>query len=173
MVRHLLIQGQENFCPQLTMTYGLGQQWRRGKAAGKPVYGGFAKYWRGPSRFAVPIPSKLDPADAGPILCGGLTVYNPLRRYGAGDRAKKVGILGIGGLGHLAIQIAAAMGAEVTAISRGTSKKEDALKLGATSYLSTSSNLDEDFKDHKGSLDLIICTISELQSSFDGLPLTE
>jgi len=117
--------------------------------------------WRGSARFAVPIPAGLDPAAAAPLLCGGVTVYSPLKAYGAGTTAKNVGIIGIGGLGHLGIMIAKAMGANVTAISRGTAKKDDALKLGAEKYIATTNNLTEDFKDHQRTLDLIICTISE------------
>jgi D-arabinose 1-dehydrogenase-like Zn-dependent alcohol dehydrogenase len=81
-------------------------------------------------------------------------------RYGVGTRAKRVGIVGIGGLGHLGIMIAKAMGASVTAISRGTAKREDALKLGADKYIATGADQAADFKEHARSLDLIICTIN-------------
>ncbi|OCF73746.1 hypothetical protein I204_05590 [Kwoniella mangroviensis CBS 8886] len=117
------------------------------------------KYWRGPSRFAVPLPEGLDPAAAAPLFCGGVTVYIPLRRYGAGTSAKNVGVIGIGGLGHMAIQIAQAMGAEVTAISRVDAKKSDSIKLGAGKYIATGGQSFADaFKGHERSLNLIICT---------------
>ncbi|KAL1408570.1 hypothetical protein Q8F55_005383 [Vanrija albida] len=151
-----------NYCPRMTVTYG-GSRYQRGAAKGTPAqsYGGFAKHWRGSSKFAVRIPPGLDPALAAPLCCGGLTVYAPLRRWGAGSRrARNVGVVGIGGLGHMAILIAKGMGAHVTAISRGTSKREDAFALGADAYIATSENTRADFKKHRRSLDLIICTIN-------------
>lgn len=150
----------------MTVTYG-GSRYQRGqaKAAKQQSYGGFAKHWRGSSKFAVKIPSGLDPALAAPLCCGGLTVYAPLRRWGAGTkRAPNVGVVGIGGLGHMAILIAKGMGAHVTAISRGTSKRDDAFRLGADAYIATSNNTRSDFKQHRRSLDLIICTISGSRS---------
>jgi alcohol dehydrogenase (NADP+) len=101
----------------------------------------FAKYWRGPSRVAIPILEGLDPPLAAPMLCGGVTVFTPLKRYGAGTRAKNVGVMGVGGLGHFAILFAKAMGAEVTAISRSNAKKDDATKLGASKYITTGSSV--------------------------------
>lgn len=153
----------DQFCAKNTFSISLPfGKYQRGPADGEFPHGGFAKFWRGPSRFAVKIPSGLDPAVAAPLLCAGVTVYSPMLHYGVGTRAMRVGVVGIGGLGHLAIQFAKAMGARVTAISRGTGKKDDALALGADEYISTSSDLASDFKGHERSLDLIICTISEL-----------
>lgn len=152
--------GKDNFCPNFVYTFGAAK-YTRGLNEGKQNYGGFASYWRGPSRFAIPIPKGLDPALASPIMCAGMTVYAPLKRFGVPDRAPKVGVIGIGGLGHLAIKIAKAMGAEVTAISRGESKKELALELGADKYIATGSDLKADFKNHSRAVDVIVCTISE------------
>lgn len=142
-------------------------KYTRGLNAGVQANGGFANYWRGPSRFAIPIPKGLDPALASPIMCAGMTVYAPLKRFGV-TKGKKVGVIGIGGLGHLAIKIAKAMGAEVTAISRGESKKDLALELGADKYIATGSDLKADFKSHSRAVDVIICTISESSSGSGG-----
>jgi alcohol dehydrogenase (NADP+) len=154
-----VVAGEENLCPNQTMTFNA--PYRRGEGKGSISRGGFAKYWRGPSRFAIPVPQGLDPALAAPMMCGGVTVYSPLARFGAGTTAKKVGVIGVGGLGHFGIMFAKAMGAEVTAISRGDGKKDDAVTMGASKYIATGSNLRENFKGHERSLDLIICTISE------------
>lgn len=103
----------------------------------------------------------MDPASAAPMFCGGVTMFSSLLQYGAGTTAKRVGIIGIGGLGHFGVIFASKMGAEVTAISRGDNKKEDAIKLGATKYIATGSDIKKGISGHERSLDLIICTISE------------
>ena len=113
----------------------------------------------------------MDPASAAPMFCGGITVFSPLVEYGAGTKAKNVGVIGIGGLGHFAVQFASKMGAEVTAISRGDNKKEDAKKLGATSYIATGSDVKKGISGYERTLDLIICTISEYPSSASRSPL--
>ena len=109
----------------------------------------------------MPIPKNLDPAFAAPIMCGGATVYSPLTQYGAGKTAKDVGIIGIGGLGHFGVLFAKALGANVTAITHGTSKTEDAKKLGASTVIVTGDDPAAAVKDHRRSLDLIVCTSSE------------
>lgn len=90
----------------------------------------------------------------------GVTVYSPLTQYGAGTTAKDVGIVGIGGLGHFGLLFAKALGANVTAISHSESKKEDALKMGATKFIATHSD-PEAFKPHKRTLDLIVATTND------------
>lgn len=132
-----------------------------GNSKGMINQGGYAKVWRGSARFANKVPDGMDPADAAALVCTGITCYSPLKRYGAGTTAKRVGIIGVGGVGHVGIMIAKAMGADVTAINRGTRKEADALKLGASKYIATGSDLEKDFEGHERSLDLIICTISE------------
>ncbi|MCJ1476438.1 hypothetical protein MMC13_005104 [Lambiella insularis] len=122
-------------------------------------YGGYADYSRVPSHFVFKIPDELSSADAAPMLCGGVTVYSPLKRNGAGP-GKSIGIIGIGGLGHFGVLYAKALGCkEIVAISRTSTKKADAMKLGATGFIAT----DED-KDwathHANSLDLIVSTVS-------------
>lgn len=98
--------------------------------------GGYASHIRAHEYFTFPIPDSLPSIEAAPMMCAGLTVYSPLVRYGCGP-GKKVGIVGIGGLGHFGVLWAAAMGAEVYAISHSPRKKEDALKLGAKHFIST------------------------------------
>ncbi|WRT70565.1 uncharacterized protein IL334_007563 [Kwoniella shivajii] len=161
---------KENFCPKQAITFN--SPYGRGNGKGSISRGGFAKYWRGPSRFAIPLPDGLDPDIAAPLLCGGVTVFTPLERYGAGTKAKNVGVIGVGGLGHMAILLANGMGANVTAISRSDSKKEDAMKLGASNYIAMGDDLKKAFEPHARSLDLIICTSnpSELPVA-DYLPL--
>ncbi|WOO82921.1 NADP-dependent alcohol dehydrogenase 7 [Vanrija pseudolonga] len=148
---------KEQYCATPTLTFG--SPYVRGKSAGTMCKGGFATTWRGPAHFAIKLPAGLDPAAAAPLFCGGVTVYTPLKRWGAGP-GKRVGVLGIGGLGHMAIQIAKAMGADVTAISRGSGKEADARKLGASKYIATGADLAADFAPHARSLDLIISTIN-------------
>lgn len=114
------------------------------------------------------IPDGIEPAAAAPLLCGGVTVYSPLTQYGAGTTAKDVGIVGIGGLGHFGLLFAAALGANVTAISHSESKKADAEKMGATRFIATHSGKEDDFAPYKRSLDLIICTTNDVNMPMSG-----
>jgi len=100
---------------------------------------------------------RLDAARTAPLLCAGITLYSPLRHWGAGP-GKRVAILGMGGLGHMGVKLAVALGAEVTVLSRGTAKREDALGFGAHRYIDTTDA--EALKAASGSLDLIINTVS-------------
>jgi len=148
--------GLENYC---TSPNGNVLTYNSKYPDGSVGYGGYADYIRAPGKFVFKIPDALSSADAAPMLCGGVTMYSPLKRYGAGP-GKRVGIVGIGGLGHFGILWAKAMGCkEVVAISRSSSKKEDALKMGATKFIATDD--DENWaKTHASSLDLIISTVS-------------
>jgi alcohol dehydrogenase (NADP+) len=103
------------------------------------------------------------------MLCGGVTVYNPLVTNGAGPGVD-VGVVGIGGLGHFALLFAKALGANVTAISHSERKKEDALALGASKFIATHSGGQQDFAPHARTLDLIICTTNDPEV---GPPLAE
>jgi D-arabinose 1-dehydrogenase-like Zn-dependent alcohol dehydrogenase len=165
----LVHAGTEQVCPKVTYSIpGFGPApYGRGKAgaAGSQPKGGFANYWRGPAKFAIPIPKGMDLASAAPMLCGGITMYGPLERKGAGKTAKRVGIVGIGGLGHFGILFAKSMGAEVTAISRSRDKEADAKELGADHFIAMSEGAD----DYKNTLDLILCTISRYSSSCDSV----
>ncbi|KAL2857356.1 chaperonin 10-like protein [Aspergillus pseudoustus] len=126
---------------------------------GDKSYGGYALYNRSHSHFVVKIPDALPSAHAAPMLCGGTTTYTPLKENGCGP-GKSVGVIGVGGLGHFAILFAKALGADqVVAISRKGNKRNDALALGASSYIATDE--DENWsQEHGRSLDLIICTVS-------------
>jgi alcohol dehydrogenase (NADP+) len=146
---------REVFCNKRTRTYA--GVFHRGNGAGSKSNGGFATHWRGPSAFAYPIPAGYDPACAAPMMCAGITVFSALRRFGAGVTAKQVGVIGIGGLGHLAIQFAKAMGAEVTAISRGEAKRQEAAKLGSSNYIAVSDDVATSVKGCERTLDLVIC----------------
>lgn len=123
-------------------------------------YGGFASRCRHNSYSVFSIPDALDSASAAVMLCAGSTVYEPLKEAGAGP-ATKVGIIGIGGLGHLGILFAKAMGCtRVLAFSRKSEKARDALELGADEYIATSEHEGWAEK-YASSLDLIICTVSD------------
>ncbi|EPS26266.1 NADP-dependent alcohol dehydrogenase 7 [Penicillium oxalicum] len=145
--------GLEQHCNRMVGTYN-GTYANGGKS-----YGGYSLYNRSPSHFVIKIPDAIPSAEAAPMLCGGITTYSPLRQNGCGP-GKKVGIVGVGGLGHFGILFAKALGADhVVAISRKSDKKEDALKLGADAYIATGE--DEDWvKKNANSLDLIISTAS-------------
>lgn len=126
---------------------------------GDKSFGGYAKVWRGPGSFAIPIPEGLPSEFAAPLMCGGVTVYSPLVSYGAGP-GKRVGVVGIGGLGHFALLFAKALGCDkIVAISRSSSKKADALELGADEFIATGEDEDWATK-NASSLDLIISTVS-------------
>ncbi|KAJ5766937.1 uncharacterized protein N7511_004553 [Penicillium nucicola] len=130
-------------------------------------YGGYALYNRVPGHFAIKIPDAITSADAAPMLCGGVTLYSPLKHNNCGP-GKRVGIIGVGGLGHFGVLFAKAMGADqVVAISRKLSKKEDSLKMGADLYIATDDE-PEWATANSRSLDLIISTVSSTK-----MPMTE
>ena len=126
---------------------------------GSKSYGGYADYARVPSHFVLKIPDGISSEDAAPMLCGGITVYAPLKKNGCGP-GKKVGIVGFGGLGHFGILYAKALGADkVVAISRSHAKRDDAKKMGVDDFIAT--NDDKDWATHHArSLDLIVSTVS-------------
>jgi len=142
-------------------------KFKKGPAKGDRSQGGYSNYNRSPGHFVIKIPDEMDPAVAAPMLCGGVTVYSPLKKHGAGtDAAKNVGVVGLGGLGHFAVLFAAHMGAEVTVVSHSHSKEEDAKKMGAKHFIATHGDGDV-FKANKRTLDLIICTTND-----DRMPLS-
>ncbi len=120
-------------------------------------HGGYADAVRVDARFVVPIPASLDSEGAAPLLCGGITVYNPLRNHGV-NPTSRVGIIGVGGLGHLALQFARAFGADVTAFSTSVNKEQDALSLGAHHFVNTRDS--KGLKSLAGHFDLILSTIN-------------
>src|SRR5271163_2676203 len=119
--------------------------------------GGFADKVRVNSRFAVPIPAALESENAAPLMCAGITVYSPLRNYGVRP-SSRVGVIGIGGLGHLGIQFAKAFGAEVTAFSTSKDKEAEAKTLGAHNFVNTRDT--GALKKVAGSFDLLLSTVS-------------
>ena len=128
--------------------------------------GGFASHVRLHEHFAIQIPENIPSPLAAPLLCGGITVFSPLLRNGCGP-GKKVGIVGIGGIGHMGILLAKAMGAEVYAFSRDHSKRKDCTKLGANRYIATLE--DKSWTEqYSNTLDLlVICSSSLSEVNFD------
>ncbi|KAJ5541473.1 hypothetical protein N7494_006549 [Penicillium frequentans] len=139
----------ETYCPvQMMDTYG--SEWPE---TGIVSQGGYSSHVRTHEHWVFPIPDALETNSVAPMLCAGLTAYSPLVRNGAGP-GKKVGIVGLGGIGHFGIMFAKALGAEVWAISRSRAKEADALKLGADGYIATA---EEGWEvPHKFSFDLIV-----------------
>jgi Zn-dependent alcohol dehydrogenases len=119
--------------------------------------GGFADKIRVNSRFAIPLPRSLESEHAAPLLCGGITVYSPLRNHGVRP-SSRVGIIGIGGLGHMGIQFAKVFGADVTAFSTSKDKENEARELGANHFVSTRDT--GALKKVAGSFDFLLSTVS-------------
>jgi len=138
------IRGMENLCPA---------------AEGTCVHrnGGYAERVRANSRFVFPIPDSLGSEHAAPLLCGGITVYNPLRSHGV-NPSSRVGVIGIGGLGHMAIQFARVFGADVTAFSTSAGKEEEARALGAHHFVNSRES--KALKEVAGTFDFIVSTIN-------------
>ena len=146
-------EGIEQYCEKgFTGTYG-GTE----KETGRPTQGGYADSVVVDERFVLRIPDGLDPAAAAPLLCAGITTYSPLREFGAGP-GKRVGVVGLGGLGHMAVKLARAMGAEVSLFTTSPNKADDARRLGATDVIV--SRDPEHMARAANSLDLIIDTVS-------------
>ncbi|WP_262056001.1 NAD(P)-dependent alcohol dehydrogenase [Streptomyces sp. STR69] len=124
---------------------------------GEPTYGGYAEKIVVDESFVLGIPEGISLDVAAPLLCAGITLYSPLKHWNAGP-GKKVAIVGMGGLGHMGVKIAHALGAEVTVLSQSLRKQEDGLKLGADHYYATSDP--KTFEELRGTLDLIISTVS-------------
>jgi len=145
-------RGEEQYCAMgNTQTYGsIG-------ADGRVTQGGYSTRIVVTEDFVLKIPASLAPAAAAPLLCAGITVYSPLRHWGAGPGIR-VAVVGLGGLGHMAVQLAQAMGSDVTVLSQSLKKREDGLRLGAASYHATSAP--ETFSALAGSFNLIINTVS-------------
>jgi alcohol dehydrogenase (NADP+) len=148
----------EQYCKDQVETYNFFYK------QGWPSYGGYANYARVHENFVFPIPDGLDLAIAAPMLCGGLTMYSPLTRAGV-TKGSKVGFVGLGGLGHFGVMFAKAMGAEVTVISHSPRKRDDAMSLGATNFI-TGNDYDKDPKLIR-SLDLIISANSSLNMQLE------
>ena len=145
-------RGEEQFCSK-----GVVATYNAKDYDGEPTYGGYSRQIVVKDRFVVHVPDELELDVAAPLLCAGITTYSPLKRWGAGE-GKKVAIVGMGGLGHVGVQIAHAMGAEVTVLSQTLSKEEDGKRLGADHYYATSD--EQTFRELQSSFDLILNTVS-------------
>lgn len=124
---------------------------------GEPTYGGYSTHIVVDEAFTLRIPDGLSLDVAAPLLCAGITLYSPLAHWQAGP-GKRVAIVGLGGLGHMGVKIAHALGAEVTVLSQSLRKKDDGLKLGADHYYATSD--EATFQELAGTFDLIVSTVS-------------
>jgi len=145
--------GDEHFCEKdSALTYNSTEMDRT-----TPTYGGYSQQIVVDEHFAVVVPKGLDPAAAAPLLCAGITTWSPLKQWNV-KAADKVGVVGLGGLGHMAVKLARSLGAEVTVFSTSQSKEADARRLGATGFVVTK---DADaFAPLKGQLDFILDTVS-------------
>ncbi|MET9252731.1 NAD(P)-dependent alcohol dehydrogenase [Streptomyces sp. NPDC003717] len=145
--------GQENFCHAFpTLTYG-----GTDREDGSTTLGGYAREYVVREGFAHPLPPGLDPAAAAPLLCAGITVWEPLHSLGVGP-GSRVAVAGLGGLGHLAVKLAVALGATVTVLSRTPEKAADARRLGAHALLVSTD--EEQLAAARDSFDVVIDTIS-------------
>jgi uncharacterized zinc-type alcohol dehydrogenase-like protein len=146
-------QDLEQFC--MNGSTGTYNSWEQDKS--ERTQGGYSNTIVVRDDFVLSIPNNLPLDKAAPLLCAGITLYSPLRHWKAGP-GKKVAIIGMGGLGHMGVKIAHAMGAEVTVLSQSMSKADDGKRLGADHYYATSN--EETFKKLRNHFDLIICTVS-------------
>ncbi len=144
--------GLEQFCPHATFTYGAPDA-----HLGGVTYGGYSDSIVVDERFVLRVPDNLDPAAAAPLLCAGITTYSPLRHWNV-TSGQKVGVVGLGGLGHMGVKFAKAFGAHVVVFTTSPHKKDDALRLGADEVV-VSTNADE-MQKHAGSFDFILDTVS-------------
>ncbi len=146
------LAGFEQFCPNFTLTYNFPD-----KHLGGVTFGGYSESIVVDQRFVLRVPSNLDLAGAAPLLCAGITTYSPMRHWGVG-KGKKVGVVGLGGLGHMGVKFAHALGAQVVVFTTSPKKKEDAIRLGADAVV-ISKNADE-MEKHAGSFDFILDAVS-------------
>ena len=144
--------GLEQFCPNVTLTYNFPDE-----HLGGVTYGGYSDSVVVDQRFVLRVPSNLDLAGTAPLLCAGITTYSPMRHWGV-TKGKKVGVVGLGGLGHMGVKFAHALGAQVVVFTTSPGKKEDALRLGADEVV-VSRNSDE-MQKQAGSFDFILDAVS-------------
>src|ERR1700683_3874150 len=145
-------QSLEQFCAKLTLTYNFPD-----KHTGGITYGGYSDSIVVTERFVLSVPSNLDLAGAAPLLCAGITTYSPMRHWGV-TKGQKVGVVGLGGLGHMGVKFAHALGAHTVVFTTSPHKKDDALRLGADEVVvSRDSN---EMAKHAGSFDFILDAVS-------------
>lgn len=144
--------GFENFCPNMTLTFNSPD-----KHIGGVTYGGYSESVVVDQRFVLRVPTNLNLAGVAPLLCAGITTYSPMRHWGV-TKGKKVGVIGLGGLGHMAVKFAHALGTHVVVFTTSPNKKEDALRLGADDVV-VSRNANE-MQKHTESFDFILDAVS-------------
>jgi uncharacterized zinc-type alcohol dehydrogenase-like protein len=144
--------GFEQFCPNFVLTYNSPD-----KHLGGVTYGGYSDSIVVHEHFVLRVPKNLDLAGAAPLLCAGITTYSPMRHWGV-TKGKKVGVVGLGGLGHMAVKFAHAFGAHAVVFTTSPNKKEDALRLGADEVV-VSRNSNE-MEKHAGSFDFILDAVA-------------
>lgn len=144
--------GYEQFCPNRILTYNSSDE-----HLGGVTYGGYAESIVVDQHFVLRVPANLDLAGAAPLLCAGITTYSPIRHWGV-TKGKKVGVVGLGGLGHMGVKISHALGAHVAVFTTSPEKKDDALRLGADEVI-VSRNTAE-MEKHAGTFDFILDTVS-------------
>lgn len=159
-------QGEEQLCRnRCTLTYDSQDRITR-----EPTQGGYSRHIVVRDEFVLRVPEGLELSHVGPLLCAGITTYSPLRTWNVGPESR-VAVLGLGGLGHMAVKLAVGMGADVTVLSRSNNKEADALALGAARLLVSS---DEDaMKQARSSFDLIIDTVPVRHDLDPYLPLLD
>lgn len=145
--------GEEQFCENgVIWTYNSKE-----KLTLEPTYGGYSTHIVTDEEYVLKVSEKLPITGVAPLLCAGITTYSPLRHWNVG-KGMKVGIMGLGGLGHMGVKFAAAFGAEVTVISTSASKREDAMRLGAHDFLLSSD--ESEMRKRKNGFDFILNTVS-------------
>jgi len=144
--------GLEQFCPNMILTYNFPD-----KHSGGVTYGGYSDSIVVNDRFVLSVPSNLELAATAPLLCAGITTYSPMRHWGV-TKGKKVGVVGLGGLGHMAVKFAHTLGAHTVVFTTSPKKKDDALRLGADEVV-ISRNTDE-MQKHAGSFDFILDAVA-------------
>jgi len=145
--------GMENFCPNMTLTFNSPDKHKTAPV----TYGGYSASIVVDEHFVLRVPSNLNLAGTAPLLCAGITTYSPMRHWNVTE-GKKVGVVGLGGLGHMGVKFARAFGAHVVVFTTSPGKTQDAMRLGAHEVV-MSRNADE-MKKHAGSFDFILDTVS-------------
>ena len=146
-------KGLENFCPHQVLTYGSADRHHTAPV----TYGGYSSSIVVDEHFVFRVPANLDLAAAAPLLCAGITTYSPLRLHGV-TNGKKVGVIGLGGLGHMGVKLARAFGAHVVVFTTSPSKTEDAMRLGAHEVVVSRDT--KEMKKHAGTFDFILDTVA-------------
>jgi len=153
----LCVQGKDVLCPEMTVT-GVNRD------------GGYQEYMLAPALYVAPIPDALDDAQAGPLMCAGLTVFNGMRQAGY-EPGDKVAVIGLGGLGHLAVLYAKAMGARVAVISNTADKESEARELGAEYYINAGTKKAADaLREWDGGADVILATAPSTAAATEAFP---